>query len=234
VLTVTTSPHSSDPFKTSPSKGRTSLAGVLSAGVLLAAALSVLPAAPASAHSALLSTDPADGATLSTAPEQVSLVFNEDVAPQFVDGAITVGTVAATPVTATVDAGTVVLAVPDEREQAPGAQAWRVDYRVVSADGHPISGSLTFTVEAITVEAPPLTAVPVVPPTTTAPAAPEPSPSSGSDSASASTSTEAGAAETGQGGGGSSVIALSTGLAAVVGAIVGTVIVLVRRRRQRS
>jgi len=193
---------------------------------ILAAVLSVLPATPAAAHSALLSSDPADGVTLSSAPAQVSLVFNEDVTPQFVDGAITVGTAPAAAVTATVDAGTVVLAVPEELTQESAAQPWRVDYRVVSADGHPISGSVSFTVEAA-----PVAVAPVAPPATSTTAA-APTPSSASAGASPSISTEAAHAEIGRGSVGSSVIVVGTGVAAVLGAIVGAVIVLVRRRRQ--
>jgi len=231
-VTTTTSPRFLQPFKGDSLKARRSPASVWGAAALLAAALSVLPATPAAAHSALLSTDPADGATLSTAPTQVSLVFNEDVAPQFVDGAITVGTAPATAVTAAVDAGTVVLAVPDELIQDSATQPWRVDHRVVSADGHPISGSVSFTVEAA-----PAAVAPVAPPaTSTTTAAPTPSSASASNGASASPSpsisTEAAHAEIGRGGVGSSVVVVGTGLAALLGAILGTVIVLVRRRRQ--
>ena len=45
----------------------------------LAQGLSVAAAGPASAHAALRSSDPADGASLPTPPEQISLVFTEPV-----------------------------------------------------------------------------------------------------------------------------------------------------------
>src|SRR4051794_14808492 len=50
-------------------------------GALLAALLcgSSFGASPAAAHAALTATDPADGAVVKTAPEQVRLTFSEGV-----------------------------------------------------------------------------------------------------------------------------------------------------------
>src|SRR5699024_10522189 len=48
------------------------------AGAPLLAALIALPA-PAQAHDTLLSTDPEDGATLETSPEEVTLTFSADI-----------------------------------------------------------------------------------------------------------------------------------------------------------
>src|SRR5699024_11799194 len=48
------------------------------AGALLLAALIALPA-PAQAHDTLLSTDPEDGATLETSPEEVTFTFSADI-----------------------------------------------------------------------------------------------------------------------------------------------------------
>lgn len=47
---------------------------------LLALPILLLPASPALAHAALLQTDPEDGIVLDSAPEQVTLRFNEPVA----------------------------------------------------------------------------------------------------------------------------------------------------------
>ena len=55
--------------------------GVLAAVVAMAALAGPAPAA--SAHSDLVSTDPAAGAELTAAPAQAALTSNEDVEPQF-------------------------------------------------------------------------------------------------------------------------------------------------------
>lgn len=109
---------------------------------LAVASLAVLagPVSPSWAHAELISSTPADGATLGTAPATVALTFSDPVAAQFVRVAVTTpagtGTVAAT-----TKGSVVTVPVP---AQGPGA--YRVVYRVVSADGHPVSGTLTFTV----------------------------------------------------------------------------------------
>jgi methionine-rich copper-binding protein CopC len=117
------------------------LGGLLGALVVL-----LLPAVPVLAHSDLKSSDPADGATLVSAPAEVSFTFNEKLLAQ---GNAIVLTELATgtrlevgPVE--VDGDTVAVAWP---EQGAGGQ-YRAAYRVVSADGHPIDGSITFTVES--------------------------------------------------------------------------------------
>ena len=46
---------------------------------LVALALVVLGAAPASAHAELIDTDPAEGSVVETAPDTVTLTFNEPV-----------------------------------------------------------------------------------------------------------------------------------------------------------
>ncbi len=111
---------------------------------LMAALAGVLLAGPAQAHSDLRSSDPDDGATLTTAPAAVSFTFNE---PLLAEGnAITVTEVATgqrLAVGATeVDVQTATASWP---ESSPAGE-FRAAYRVVSADGHPIDGTITFTV----------------------------------------------------------------------------------------
>lgn len=225
-------------FPHPPSRTRPRTWGTFAAVGLLAAALSVLPAGPALAHSALLSTDPLEGATLDAAPEQVTLVFNEDVAPAFVDGAITVGASLMTAVTATVDAGTVVMAVPSQLTQDGAGQPWQVDYRVVSADGHPISGSVSFAVQATPSDPSSAPSQAPAPPSTTPsqtsatelPGLASPDPATSTPSTAAA---DQGPGDEAGGTSGLSTVALSTGLAGIGGAVAGVVIVMVRRRRRR-
>jgi methionine-rich copper-binding protein CopC len=102
----------------------------------------LLGTAPAWAHSRLESSDPAAGSSTATAPQKVSLTFNEPVQPGFtvitvigpngddyhsgqvseVDDTVTVGVLPLGP-----------------------AGRYQIGYRVVSADGHPVSGSVPFT-----------------------------------------------------------------------------------------
>lgn len=115
---------------------------VLVAAPLLAGATVLGGASPASAHAGLLSSSPASRAELETMPEDVRLTFNEDMnRPSYVTVTSPDGTVVAEGDGA-VDGPDVVQQVDD-----PGqAGTYRVDYRVISADGHPVEGALEFDV----------------------------------------------------------------------------------------
>jgi methionine-rich copper-binding protein CopC len=94
-------------------------------------------------HARLTSTAPKDGATVKTATKVV-LTFNEDVNPNFV--AVEVGGPAGdeTDGDPTTDGRTVT------QPLAPDLPAGEhvATYRVVSTDGHPVSGKVTFTTTA--------------------------------------------------------------------------------------
>lgn len=125
---------------------------------VLAVAIGVAPivcailllASPASAHTGLRSSDPEAGAALRRTPTSIRLTFTQDIAPEFVRVGVTKGgsgnprrletRVSGPRVVATVPEALVEKQVPEV-----GRVPWRVDYRVVSADGHPIEGSLQFT-----------------------------------------------------------------------------------------
>lgn len=98
-----------------------------------------MTASPALAHAGLVSSDPVDGSVLTTAPVNVTLQFNEDLLEDTVSVAIRDGDdqVVSTE-TAIADGPTVV--VPWPTDLADGA--YRLAYRVVSADGHPVTGEI--------------------------------------------------------------------------------------------
>lgn len=112
------------------------------AAVVAAAMLALLlSAVPASAHNVLISSNPADGAVLDTAPETVSFRFDQPI--QNFDPVLDVfgpnGNSFAT-AGPTIDGATI--SVP---MAAGPAGEYRAAYRIVSADGHPVTGQITFT-----------------------------------------------------------------------------------------
>lgn len=117
---------------------RTTLAA-LGAGLALA-----LVAAPASAHTELTASNPADGATLGTAPAQVVLTFAE--APVAL-GAQVVVTGPAGPVSSGTPRIDGLDVVQDVQPSAPAGR-YTVEWRMTSDDGHPVSGTLGFTASA--------------------------------------------------------------------------------------
>jgi hypothetical protein len=106
--------------------------------------LLLLAAGPAAAHNALVSSSPASQQTVATTPGSVVLTFNEPVlgmGSRVVvtgpDGEVQQGPPRLVDATVT----------QDLRGGAP-AGSYAVDWRVTSADGHPISGRYTFTSRA--------------------------------------------------------------------------------------
>lgn len=112
------------------------------AALLLCGAFVLTGAQAASAHAELLSTTPEDGAVLDQAPAEAVLTFNEPV--QLIDGSIRLFPGDEDPLTleAHVSNTSVIAALPDDVDVG----AYALSYRVVSADGHPISGAITFTI----------------------------------------------------------------------------------------
>jgi len=100
-------------------------------------------ATPAFAHDVLTDSTPADGASVAVGPSEVTLTFNAPV--QFGDNRLTVtgpdGQHWEKSDIATVDGNSVSTSV------APLGPAGEYDvgYRIISADGHPVSGEVTFT-----------------------------------------------------------------------------------------
>lgn len=117
------------------------LRGIL-AGLVVSLALVAGGTSPASAHAALVGSDPADGSTLTTAPATITFTFNENVAqPAYVAVAAPDGTQAAVSDIRAVDQ-TVTATVEDVDQRG----TYSASYRVVSADGHPVTGTVTYEV----------------------------------------------------------------------------------------
>jgi copper transport protein len=113
--------------------------------VALLAALAILSslllASPAAAHAELVNTAPANGAALTRPPAEVRMTFTESV-NLVNDGIRLVDHVGATVPTPnpTVDGRTITWPMPADLPEGPYVVTWRV----VSIDGHPISGAFSF------------------------------------------------------------------------------------------
>ncbi|CAM4338671.1 copper resistance CopC family protein [Nocardia ninae] len=110
--------------------------------VLIIVAAALTGAGPALAHSELVSSDPAPDGIIAVAPQRVELVFNQNIEQQFANLTVTAedGTSWA-PTKPTVEGAK---ARADIRPAIPAGR-YTVAYRVVSADGHPIAGTYSFT-----------------------------------------------------------------------------------------
>lgn len=122
--------------------------------ILTTAAFVMASPVAAQAHDVLVSSDPANGSTVSTVPVKVGLTF--DHTPIAINSIVRVedstGTDQADGPVSIVD-NQVTQAV---KQGAPSGK-YTVVWRVVSSDGHPIEGTFTFTADTANTAAPPPT-----------------------------------------------------------------------------
>ena len=118
---------------------------LLTAVLAAVALLLLVPAAPASAHSQLIGSTPANGARLDQPPQRVTLHFSEGI--NLIDGGIRLldrhGTEVST-AAPTAQGSTVSWVMPAHLRDG----TYLVDWRIISADGHPVSGAFSFGVGA--------------------------------------------------------------------------------------
>ena len=133
--------------------------------------LSVAMAPTTSAHANLQVSTPEDGESLEIAPEEIRLTFSEELFEELVEISIldAAGDLYSTiEVEQTPPPGTDVI-FPWPTQAPPGE--YSIAYRVVSADGHPVTGTISFSYAATAPE----------------PSTPEPAPSDSTPSAESST-----------------------------------------------
>jgi methionine-rich copper-binding protein CopC len=110
--------------------------------VLFASILAL--AAPASAHDELVKSSPADGATLTELPSTVTLFFEEPPAAGFTTMSVSGpdGSVNST--------GPQVVGsrISESLKATNAAGAYAISFRIMSDDGHSVSGTIHFTVGA--------------------------------------------------------------------------------------
>ncbi|MFI9642597.1 copper resistance protein CopC [Micromonospora sp. NPDC051925] len=154
----------------------------------VALGVSLLPATPAYAHNSLTGSNPADGARVATAPAKVELRFLAKLDP----GKTKITVVGPDNVPATGGAPTFSgsrVSVPF----SPGAAGlYIVGYQLPSSDGHPIKGTVRFTLTTGTAAAPPSPSATVVPSpsATVVPTASSPAPTSSSPAPVAAAGTD--------------------------------------------
>ena len=189
---------------------------------LLATLGTLLWAPAASAHDELLDLEPGNNVTVTTPPTQVQLVFGAVVLKVGTQIRVTgpKGAVVSTgPVS--IDQGTVVQKLIDSLPDG----LYRVDWRVTSADGHPVSGTYTFTLKAAsTASASPGASASASAPPASTPPAPAATAAGSTGDKDGSTSSGSGSPSTG----------LVVGAAAVVAVLAGTAFAIVRRRNGAS
>ncbi len=117
----------------------------LSLAIVAFVSVLVMFPAGAQAHSILIGSSPSDGAQLANAPSAVSFTFNEDLL-SYTDT-----------ISINDDAGKNLFSTPVHPSGPTVSIPWpsglrsgtfQVAYRVASADGHPVSGAVMFTIGA--------------------------------------------------------------------------------------
>ncbi|MGH8792721.1 MAG: copper resistance CopC family protein [Stackebrandtia sp.] len=118
---------------------------IIAAALATAALYTAATASPAYAHARLLSSDPEAGERLAEAPEELVLEFSEpidlDSTSIVVNNAADENVAEAAP---TVDDNVVTQPVT-----LPEAGEYTLGYQIVSVDGHPVDGTISFAVESV-------------------------------------------------------------------------------------
>ena len=105
----------------------------------------LVPAAPASAHAALVTATPEPGSVIAAAPGVITVTFSEGITP--VAGRTQVLAPDGKRITGEVTATGSTLRIQVRRADQP-LGTYLVSYRIISSDSHPVGGAMTFSVGA--------------------------------------------------------------------------------------
>ncbi|MGP3929781.1 copper resistance CopC family protein [Nonomuraea sp. KM88] len=113
--------------------------------LLLAFAAAGIALSPAEAHNVLIGSDPKDGATLTSSPARVTLVFDQPVRQGYAQVGVT-----GADGSAWADGAAEIAAERVSVKVKPLAAggSYVVGYRILSADGHPVTGKIGFSLAA--------------------------------------------------------------------------------------
>jgi copper resistance protein C len=112
--------------------------------VLATGLVSLALTGSAAAHSLLLESSPAAGATLASTPGQLVLRFNNRIEKSLSRVRLLDDRGGAQPLVIQVGAGSAERVIATMPSLTPGA--WRVEWQVLSTDGHVVSGRFDFRV----------------------------------------------------------------------------------------
>lgn len=113
------------------------------AAMLIAIAAHLVLTGPADAHATLVSSEPADGAVVQAAPSRLILTFNEPVSPLVLR--LVAPDTTSTVLHATAERGSsLTVSLPSPLREGTHVLSWRV----VSLDGHPVGGTIVFSIGA--------------------------------------------------------------------------------------
>ncbi|WP_171055527.1 MULTISPECIES: copper resistance CopC family protein [unclassified Nonomuraea] len=113
--------------------------------LLLAFAAAGIALSPAEAHNVLIGSDPEDGATLTASPARVTLVFDQPVRQGYAQVEVT-GADGSAWADGTAEIAAEKVSVKVKPLAAGGSYV--VGYRILSADGHPVTGKIGFKLAA--------------------------------------------------------------------------------------
>ena len=192
------------------------------AAVLLGAGLTLAVATPAQAHDELVSSYPEADSTIASSPAEITLSFSGELIAGMQSAAVEViapdGENVATD--APSEDGT---SITQHLTPDPPAGIFTVRWKVVSSDGHPISGEYTYTVEPIDTVASTPAATP-----STAPQSPAPT------ATATETPTDNGYGGETSGGGDAFPVLAAAGGAIILGGALVVVLMVGRERRRRD
>ncbi|MEO3858825.1 copper resistance CopC family protein [Acrocarpospora sp. B8E8] len=135
--------------------------------LLASAATLAAPLTTAQAHNVLLGSTPSKGSNLTTAPTEVRLTFDQPVRPEFAKIALTDATgTHYESGTITVEKNDVVTPVTPPTTSG----TYTIGYQILSNDGHPVTGQITFTYTTPTTDPTPATSATTDPTPATTPA----------------------------------------------------------------
>lgn len=119
---------------------------LISAALTMAAALAILIAPPAFAHAKLVSSNPANNAAVATSPRTIVLTFNEKLVAAFTKVELTMPEHDGMEVTASSAPSRDGKSLVVTPARPLGNGAYKLVWSTASADGHKMSGEISFTV----------------------------------------------------------------------------------------
>ena len=191
------------------------------ATLLLGAGLTLAVATPAQAHDELVSSSPEAGSTVPGSPAEITLSFSGELIAGMQSAAVEVITPDGQNIATDAPSSEDGTSITQHLAPNPPAGLFTVRWKVVSSDGHPISGEYTYTVAPTDADPSSPAATPSAAPQTPAPTATEAPADNGYES--------------GTSGGGDAfpLVAVVGGVTIVGGALV-IVLMLGRERRRRD